>query len=221
MAGAETPATAGRKRRVRRGLCACGHIQLFQKMVDVVLDRRFGDVERLGDFLVRLPLAETVEHLPLAARQRLSVAGRPLTAVRDPAKQLCRNSGRADEFRARDALDRHHEIVDGRFGGDVPGSPRLGTFDDVRRDFIHGERQNLAPRRVGPKITNQFETLSRRHVDDDDVRAEFQDAFAGVGAVGARADDREAWTVREASSEAVAIETYFGDDEDARPGRTR
>ena len=188
-------------------------------MVDVVLDGRFGDVERLGDFLVRLPLAETVEHLPLAARQRFSLnSGPPLAALGDPAEQLRRNPRGTHEFRLCDALDCGDEIINGRVGRDVPGSPRFSTLDDIRADFIHRERQNLAPKRIGPQIANQLEALFRRHVDNDDVGVKLLDSFASVGAAGARADDREAWTGREAAGQAFAIESHFGDDENARSG---
>ena len=132
---AERPATAGGQRGARRGLCACGHIQLFEKMVDVVLDGGFGDIELLSDFLVRLPLADTVEHFSLAARQGLGLEGPSLAALGDTAEQLRGDSRRTYEFRSCDALDRRHEIVDGRVGRDESGSPRFGTFDDIRQRF--------------------------------------------------------------------------------------
>ena len=199
---------------------ACGHVQLLEQMVNMILDGRFRNIEDLSDFLVRFPLANSVEHLPLALGDRLWPEGRLLAAVGDAAEKLRGDSRRAYEFLVCDALDRPHEILNGRFGGDVPSGPRFRAFHDICRNLLDGECQNLASQGFGAEIANKIKALVRRNVHEDDVGEKPLDVFASLRSVRTCADDNEPRARRKASGQAFTVKPHVSDDEDARPGRT-
>lgn len=186
----------------------------------MVLDGRFGNIEYLSDFLVGLPLANAIQYLPLAACERLWPEGRLHAALGDAAKKLRGDSGRAYEFLVSDALDRLHEIVNGRFGRDVTGGPRFGAFDNICCNLLNCECQHLRLRSFGAQRTNELEALSRPDVHDDDAWPKARDLFASIRSAGGRADYGHPRTRRDASGQTFAIKPNVGDDEDARPWRT-
>src|SRR5690349_8284992 len=93
----------------RRGLAATRHLELFQNVVDVVLDGRQLDAEHVRDLLVRHALLEKRQNLLLTSGQRARgvalavVAATRLAVAREPLKERGRKSRRHDGFAASDA----------------------------------------------------------------------------------------------------------------------
>jgi len=56
--------------RAKRGLGAIANVEFSEDARDVVLDGAFGQVQAIGDFLVRCAAAEKRDDLSLAGRQR-------------------------------------------------------------------------------------------------------------------------------------------------------
>src|SRR5437773_5136705 len=110
------------------------HIELLEKVVDVVLDRRHLDPQAIRDLFVRQILSYQTHDLTLSRGQT------PLTHARVTMSCQCiqssQEAGRhprcAPELCARRALYRGHEILYGLLPSHVAGNPRFGPCQDVR-----------------------------------------------------------------------------------------
>jgi len=96
------------------GLSPSRDLQFLEKVMDVVLDCRLGNVELLCDLLVGVALSNEVKNLSLAACQRPRQSrprNRPIGPLGDAPKEPGGNSWRADEFVTSDALDGRDEVI--------------------------------------------------------------------------------------------------------------
>src|SRR5680860_454970 len=123
---------------VESGLGAALEAKLREQVGYVRFHRRLGDVEMLGDALVRAPLGDVGEHLDLALGQRLAQLRRPHLAH----QALLRARVEA-HLAARGRPHRLEEVVRSRLLEHVAGRTGLDDVDDHAVFKDRGERDNL------------------------------------------------------------------------------
>ena len=190
-------------------------VELGHDAAAVALDRLDTEVERAGDLGAGAALADELEDLALARRER-AVRGGLLFGL-GVAEEDLRDGGAQEGLSRGHGANGEDEIGEAGALEEVAGGARADSGAHVLLGRVHREDEDGCLGGLLLDAAGRVDAVEARHreIHQDDVGAEAHGSGEGLVAVGRLTDDLDAALGREERDEALADDCVIFGDEDA------
>src|SRR5713226_6444278 len=192
---------------IQREFEAVGNAKFVEDVVQMVLDRLFGDEELFPDFLVAEALRDELNNLLLAvAEQRLFPPRSGLAGLRKRLHDLGSHPIVQPDFPGMHAMYAFYQEISGGLLQDHSARPEAHGPDNVAIVFRGGQHNHARGQRFEIDFLEDGQAVLIRHaqIEEKNIRLELGEELDALGAVLRFADDGDIFVGIEKLPQAIA-----------------